>query len=133
MAGNDGCIVDEDGNFSDWIELGNAGDEPVSLEGWYLSDKQDEPNRWQLPAVTLEPGEYLLVFASGKNRQEGELHTDFSLVSGGDGISGHPGGAVLAGVETQDLPDGQSLAGDGAGPTGDGVPHARISQYGGGV
>lgn len=80
MPKNRAVLRDEDGDFSDWIELRNLSSETVSLTGWSLSD---EPGPgWKLPELTLGPGEYLLVFASGKDRRGGELHADFSLSAG---------------------------------------------------
>ena len=111
MAKNQCTLADEDGDFSDWIELTNTGAEPVSLEGWYLSDSLKEPNRWKFPAVTLSPGEYLVVFASGKNRTGGELHTNFALAAAGEAaVLTTPKGAVYASVEYTDMAGGHSLA-----------------------
>ena len=78
MEKNRAVLRDEDGDFSDWIELHNVSDKAVSLGGWRISDKSGEPG-WAFPDVTIEPGEYLLVFASGKDKSGSELHTDFSL------------------------------------------------------
>lgn len=73
MASNGRTLADLDGNFEDWIELFNFGDEPVDLAGWGLSDKPNEPFLWTFPAGTImAPGEYLLVWASGKDRVPGE-------------------------------------------------------------
>ena len=33
MASNDVTLTDEDGDFSDWIEIVNSGDSDASLEG----------------------------------------------------------------------------------------------------
>ena len=79
---NETGLRDADGDACDWIELYNAGTESVSLEGWYLSDDTADPVRWRIPALTLAPGEYTVIFASGKDRTEGELHTDFALSAG---------------------------------------------------
>lgn len=78
MEKNRAVMRDEDGDFSDWIELHNVSDKAVSLGGWRISDKSGEPG-WAFPEVTIEPGEYLVVFASGKDKSDNELHTDFSL------------------------------------------------------
>lgn len=78
MEKNRAVVRDEDGDFSDWIELHNVSGKAVSLGGWRISDKSGEPG-WAFPDVTIEPGEYLLVFASGKDKSGSELHTDFSL------------------------------------------------------
>ncbi len=77
---NRAALRDEDGDFSDWIELENLSAAPVELEGWSLADKDGAG--WRFPAVTLGGGERLLVFASGKDRAGAALHTDFSLSAG---------------------------------------------------
>ncbi len=69
LARNERTILDEDSEPSDWIELFNAGDAVVDLEGRGLSDDPDDPTRWVFPlSQVLAPGEYLLVWCSGKNR-----------------------------------------------------------------
>ena len=99
-------LRDADGDSPDWIELYNAGTESVSLDGWYLSDDPEEPARWRIPDITLEPGEYFIIFASGKNRTQGELHTDFALSAGESVILTTPIGSTADRVElTQTEPD----------------------------
>ncbi len=90
---------DADGDASDWIELYNAGTEGVSLGGWYLSDDPDEPARWRIPDIMLAPGEYRVIFASGKNRTQGELHTDFALSAGESVVLTTPIGSTADRVE----------------------------------
>ncbi|TVR46037.1 MAG: hypothetical protein EA425_17545, partial [Puniceicoccaceae bacterium] len=69
VASNSATIADENGDFEDWIELYNTGTEPVDLEGWHLSDDPDNHTRWTFPAgVVIAPGDYLVVWASGKDR-----------------------------------------------------------------
>ncbi len=84
MASNATTISDEDGDYEDWIELYNYGDEPVNLEGWGLSDNFSNPFRWVFPDIAIGPGDFLLVWASGKDRNEGVLHTNFSIDSSGE-------------------------------------------------
>lgn len=79
---NDRSLMDEDGDRSDFVELYNGGDTSVDLTGWYLSDNPEKMTKWALPAISIAPGEYLLVFLSGKDRSEGELHASFSLSAG---------------------------------------------------
>ncbi|MCP5525416.1 MAG: lamin tail domain-containing protein [Verrucomicrobiales bacterium] len=85
MADNNDTLNDEDGDQPDWIELHNPTDEPIDLGGWHLTDDPVALTRWRLPAFTLAPGGYRVVFASGKNRvaPAGPLHTDFKLASDG--------------------------------------------------
>lgn len=101
MAQNTSTTTDEDGAFSDWIELFNPDPTPLSLEGWHLTDKEDQLAQWTFPAVTLDSGEYLVVFASSKNRlgtgPEGEYHTNFSLGVNGEYLAlVHPDGTTVA-------------------------------------
>ena len=68
----------------DWIELYNAGDKTVSLGGWCLTDDEGKLPKWPIPKVSLEPGEFLVIYCTGKNRADisGELHTNFRLKRG---------------------------------------------------
>lgn len=86
MASNSDTLDDQDGDASDWIELQNVSPNPVDLAGWHLTDDADELTRWTFPSVSLAPGGYLVVFASGKDRAVagGELHTDFRLGADGE-------------------------------------------------
>ncbi len=75
-------IMDKDGDRSDFVELFNGGETVVDLSGWYLSDTQEKLTKWAFPNVTIGPGEYLLVFLSGKDRKGDELHASFALHAG---------------------------------------------------
>ena len=86
MAVNDTTLADADGEYSDWIEVHNPTANAVNLDGWHLTDDAENLSRWEFPAVTLDAGEYLVVFASGKNRTDpaSELHTNFKLSGDGE-------------------------------------------------
>lgn len=86
MALNESSLKDEDGEYSDWIEIHNPEATAVDLTGWYLTDRSDDLAGWAFPATVLPPGGYVLVFASGKDRglSGGELHSDFKLSGGGE-------------------------------------------------
>ena len=68
MASNSDGLRDSDGDSSDWIELCNPTASPVNLGGWRLTDDAGDLNQWVFPETWLDPGEFLTVFASGKNR-----------------------------------------------------------------
>ena len=78
MVKHDATLLDSDGEFSDWFELVNTSDSPVSLAGWRASDGEDKSG-WSFPDVTIDAGGYLLVFASSKESAGTELHASFSL------------------------------------------------------
>ena len=99
LASNQNGLRDEDGDDSDWIELLNMGDMPISLSQFALTDDAEELTKWILPDVILRVGETVLIFASGKDRgtTDGELHANFRLSADGE---------YLALVE----PDGSTIA-----------------------
>ena len=84
LAQNANGLDDEDGDEEDWIELHNAGTTTVNLAGWFLTDATNNLRKWMFPSVTIAPNGYLVVFASNKNRNSGELHTNFRLSDGGE-------------------------------------------------
>ncbi|MFM7181197.1 MAG: CotH kinase family protein [Verrucomicrobiales bacterium] len=89
LATNGSGIRDEDGSREDWIEIFNADTAPVSTAGWHLTDRATDPLRWALPVAVMQPGEFRVVFASGKNRTtpKGEWHTNFSLSADGEEVA----------------------------------------------
>lgn len=62
-------LADDAGARSDWIELRNAGSTEVALAGWSLSDDRDRPRQWTFLDGAIPAGGYLIVYASGADRQ----------------------------------------------------------------
>ena len=78
-------LADDDGAVSGWIELQNAGSEPLSLRGVCLV-RADKPNKaFEFPSFTLRPGEFALVYAtgSGASLSGGRFHAPFRLPKSG--------------------------------------------------
>jgi hypothetical protein len=68
---NVNTISNEDGEFPDWIELlYNPANAAVNLAGYSLTDDGSDLQKWVLPEIALKPHGYLLVFVSGKDRNE---------------------------------------------------------------
>lgn len=84
LADNDGGLKDENGEDQDWIEIYNPDPNPVNLAGWRLTDDVTKPAKWVFPSYTLQPGATLLVWASEKDRNVGQLHTNFQLDQDGE-------------------------------------------------
>jgi len=106
MAINGRTLADEDGDFEDWVEIYNPTDAAVDLDGWFLTDDSDRLNRWRLPAVTMEPGDYEVVFASKKDRTGAELHTDFKLDGDGEFLAlVEPDGTTIASEFRPEFPE----------------------------
>lgn len=78
--------LDVDGDFPDWLELHNPGDEAVDLDGWGLSDDATTPFDALLVDIELAPGGFLLLYADGKP-ELGELHLPFKLSGDGEQIA----------------------------------------------
>ena len=87
MLINNNTIMDKYGKYSDYIELYNGNDYDVDLYGYFLTDNMKETRKWTFPDVTIKAHDYLIVFASGKNNTEDELHTNFKLDSKGETIA----------------------------------------------
>jgi hypothetical protein len=83
LSSNINGILDEDNEYSDWIEIYNAGSNSVSLSGYALTDNINTPLKWVFPDIALSANDYLLVFASGKDRYELPL-TYQTLIDMGD-------------------------------------------------
>ena len=86
----------------DWIEIYCACPSPINLQGWYLTDDPNNLVKWPFPPVTLNPGNYTVVFASGQDVNDfvddfGYLHTNFNLDADGGYL------AIVA-------PDGQTIS-----------------------
>lgn len=88
MADSVALLSDRFGKFSDWVELHNTADESVNLAGWFLSDSPEDPRKWVFPELEIGPGERIVIFCSGMGLTVGdEVHTDFSLSSGGESLT----------------------------------------------
>jgi len=107
MASNTRSVPDEDGDYSDWIEIYNGSPEPVNLEGWHLTDSPTELAKWRFPSTLLLPNGRTIVFASEKNRAVAgaQLHTNFKISSGGEYLAlVKPDGRTVASAYTPQYP-----------------------------
>ncbi len=69
----------------DWIELRNPHDHPIDVSGFGLSDDPDQPFLFTLPELIIDPGQIVLVRASGREESEaGQLHAPFKLKAEGE-------------------------------------------------
>ena len=83
MSSNGSTIYDEDGDTPDWIELYNGGDNIINLNGYGITDDPTEPYKWIFPAIEIQPHNHLLIYASGKDRQEWVAHWE-TIIDWGD-------------------------------------------------
>ena len=87
MLINNNTIMDKYGKYSDYIELYNGYDYDIDLYGYYLTDSMKETRKWTFPDVTIKANDYLIIYASGKDNIEDELHANFKLDSSGETIA----------------------------------------------
>jgi len=123
LAKNDYNIVDENGDNDDWIEIYNAGDEAIDIGGMYITDNLEELMTSQIPTTdptltTIEPGDFILLWAD-KEPEQGILHlSDVKLSAGGEqiGLTDTDGttildsltfGEQLADISYGRVPDGE--------------------------
>lgn len=75
-------LADNAGDRDPWVEIYNAGSEPVNLAGWYLSDNYTNLNRWAFPGnTTIGAGEFRLVWLDAEPGEATAtvLHTSFRI------------------------------------------------------
>ncbi len=82
MSDNSYNLADDDGNHFDWIEIYNPQSTPFYLGDAYLSDDENQLNKFRLPDITLQGDEYIIIYASGEMTEEETLdasHAPFKL------------------------------------------------------
>ncbi|MFO1458442.1 MAG: lamin tail domain-containing protein [Verrucomicrobiota bacterium] len=106
--------TDSRGDRDPWIELVNTGPDPVSLDGWQLSDSYAQLKKWAFPAdIVVPPRGFLIVFADGEPGEgsAAEPHTSFRLTAGSGSVALSRGAAGVADyVDYSDLKANESLA-----------------------
>ncbi|MBL0103055.1 MAG: CotH kinase family protein [Bacteroidetes bacterium] len=86
MSNNQSTLVDLNQDYSDWIEIYNAGSSSVNLSGYALSDTPDTLQKWFFPPTLIGPNSFKLIWCSGKNLTTPNLHTNFTISSLGKTI-----------------------------------------------
>ncbi len=85
MASNQTTIVDEAAEFEDWVEIYNPTEENINLDGLYLSDNPENPDKWAFPNIDIPSKGYLLIWAD-EDGDQGDLHANFKLSKAGEFI-----------------------------------------------
>lgn len=85
---NHACLQDQALGTPDWVELYNGSNRAVDLKDYGLSDSMKNCYKYKLPEVTLEPGQYLLVYFTGGTAaaDENPYCTGFGLNRAGETI-----------------------------------------------
>lgn len=79
-ASNLNDFPDDYSKYEDWIELYNTSDNPVNLKGWFISDKEAKPGKWEIKNDLIIDGNgYLILWCSGRDTIDDQYHTNFKL------------------------------------------------------
>ncbi len=123
IASNGSGLTDASGEFTDWVEIYNAGSAAVDIGGMYVTDDLLEPTLWQIPstnsaATTIQSGGFLVLFFDG-DIAEGVLHVDAKLGASGEaiGLFASDGTAIDSytfGPQLQDISEGRTPDGGNA-------------------
>jgi hypothetical protein len=90
MPKNTYTLKDNYDEYSDYIELYNGYNHDINLNGYHISDSEFETNKWTFPNITIKANDYLIVFASGKDKCDLDnniCHINFKLSSKGEIIT----------------------------------------------
>ncbi len=113
VASNSYTYKDNDGEYSDYIELYNSNNYDINLENYRLTDSIYEVNKWKFPNITIKAKSYLVIFASGKNKckESDKCHVNFKLNSEGETISLiDDTGNIISRVGYKDLKNDNALS-----------------------
>lgn len=74
--------VNDNFKKKDWIELYNTTTESIDIAGMYISDKEDNPKKYQIPSgvinTVIEPNGHIVLWADEKEGIS-QLHVPFKL------------------------------------------------------
>lgn len=102
LADNNGGLSDEDGEYTDWIEIYNYGEEEINLKGYGITTDLEEPFYWTFPDINIYPKSFIIVRASGKDRKDNLkfLHTNFKINKKGENLYlTHTSGEIIDSLE----------------------------------
>ena len=91
VSADDGIYVNDYFKRKDWVELYNTTDQSVNVEGMYLSDKPEDPKKYQISkdnsqaSTTIPAHGYLIVWCD-KESPLSQLHASFKLDKDGGEI-----------------------------------------------
>ncbi len=109
MNNNLSCFADADGDYYDWVELTNTGNQAVSLTGLFLTDDPTEPDAFAFPDTTLEAGASLVVFLTGNANETRSGYAPFGLADGGDTVYLYKETTLLDSLTVESSPENVSF------------------------
>lgn len=102
-SNNFSLICDENGNYSDYVELYNPASVPVSLTGFSLSDNKNELNKCSFDSMMIPAKGYKLIWLDGTD-SDVIGHASFKISSRGESIYlSNSNGTIIDSVEIPQL------------------------------
>ena len=90
LAKNSTIKQDNNGEYSDYIEIYNAYPYKINLTNYYLSDSEYDTKKWSFPNIDINSKETLIVYATGNDTCDIDkkiCHTNFKLSSDGETLT----------------------------------------------
>jgi len=127
MAGNFSAVADQDGEYDDWVELYNGNSFSLNLNGYYLSDNENDLTKWTFPNVTIPANDYLIVWCDTAGGTQSGLHTTYRLSADQEEVYlTDPTGTVIDAVHFVNMPTDKGYA---RVPNGTGVMQYQNQTY----
>ncbi|MFW6146733.1 MAG: lamin tail domain-containing protein, partial [Planctomycetota bacterium] len=86
-------LAHSNGPEGDWVELYNASDQAIDLNGWFLSDNDNDLAKYEITGyvgdTVLDPGEYLVLNEAdhfGTSASDPGRHTGFAFSEFGEDV-----------------------------------------------
>ena len=119
MAANFSKVSDQDGEYDDWVELYNGGNTSINLEGFYLSDNENDLTKWIFPNTVIQANDYKIIWCDTAGSSQTGLHTTYRLSADQEEVYlTDPSGVVVDAVHFVNMPTDVAYA---RVPNGDGV------------
>jgi hypothetical protein len=73
---------------SDWFEIYNTTNDTITLDQdrWFVTDKLSDSTQYTLPAQTINPKAFLVVWCDSQDTVITQIHSNFNLSSAGEEI-----------------------------------------------
>ncbi len=81
MINNRNSTKDKDSDYENWVEVYNMSDKEINLNGFGITNNNEDLFKWKFPDVSIQPHSFLIVWLSGKDRVDNirDLHTNFKI------------------------------------------------------
>ena len=111
MASNITSVADQSGEYDDWVELYNGNNFSMNLNGYYLSDSENDLYKWTFPNVSVSPNDYLIIWCDTAGNSQAGLHTTYRLSADQEEVYlTAPNGIVVDAVHFVNMPNDVAYA-----------------------